>query len=186
MALPVIPHLFVTGPPGCGKTTVIRQVLASINPHVPISGFFTSEIREKGTRVGFSVKTIAGKEGILAHVNLRSPHRVGRYGVDVACFEEIVLSDLAAGNYFLYVIDEIGKMECHSKRFCEAVRELLSRNIPVIGTIASQGGGFIGEVRNRKDITIWPVTPENRSLLPRKILEFITPYLTQGPSEKNT
>ena len=69
----------------------------------------------------------------------------------------------------LIVVDEIGKMECLSRRFCDAVREALGAPIPVLGTIARQGGGFIAEVRRRADVRIVEVTPRNRDELPRTI-----------------
>ncbi|MCX7981626.1 MAG: NTPase [Syntrophales bacterium] len=170
-------RIFLTGLPGCGKTTIIKNVIEKIGPHLPISGFFTSEIRTEHTRVGFSITTTDGKEGILAHINFKSKYKVGRYGVDLAGFERIVLPCLLGKSSSLYVIDEIGKMECLSLPFCTAVRELLSREIPIIGTIALRGGGIIAEVKARKDIQIWEVTPANRDTLPMKILEKIEPFI---------
>lgn len=167
------PHLFLTGLPGCGKTTVIQNVLKEIGPQVPVSGFFTSEIRKDGLRVGFSVRTTAGKVGLLAHVDFKGHYRVGRYGVDVTGFEELVLPCLTPGRYAFYVIDEVGKMECLSEKFCAAVRRLLSREIPVLGTVALRGGGFMAEIRNHPGITLWEVTAANRSILPEKILKKI-------------
>ncbi len=41
------------------------------------------------------------------------------------------------------VIDEIGKMECLAPAFVEAARRALTGRVPVLGTIALAGGGFI-------------------------------------------
>ena len=50
------------------------------------------------------------------------------------------------------IIDEIGKMETlFSKKFNAMVQKILDNpNVVVVGTVAMQGGGFIGEVRHRK------------------------------------
>ena len=43
----------------------------------PVTGFFTREIKEEGRRVGFSINTLDGREGILAHKSIDSKYRVG-------------------------------------------------------------------------------------------------------------
>ncbi|MBI2218916.1 MAG: hypothetical protein HYU51_16645 [Candidatus Rokubacteria bacterium] len=48
-------------------------------------------------------------------------------------------------------VDEIGKMECLSRAFVEAVRALLDTAMPVVATVAARGGGFIEEVKRRRD-----------------------------------
>jgi nucleoside-triphosphatase len=42
----------LTGPPGCGKTTVIRRLVEQLGD-LRQAGFYTQEIRERGQRVGF-------------------------------------------------------------------------------------------------------------------------------------
>jgi nucleoside-triphosphatase len=158
-------NLFVTGLPGTGKTTSIRKVVERLPPGVTASGFYTAEIRESGGRVGFAVSTLDGQNGLLAHVRIGGRARVGRYGVDVRGFEDLVLPLLEAGRAGLYVIDEIGKMECFSLAFCDKVRALLDSGAPVLGTVALKGGGFIAEVKTRDDVALFEVTLRNRDRL---------------------
>ena len=61
------PVYLLTGRPGTGKTSIIKQVAA--DPRIKADGFFTEEIRERGTRVGFRLVTLDGLETVLAHVN---------------------------------------------------------------------------------------------------------------------
>lgn len=159
-------NLFITGLPGTGKTTLIRRVLDRLPSGVRASGFFTAEIREAGERVGFTVSALDGRSGSLAHVRIGGRVRVGRYGVDVAGFEDFVLPLLEPGGAGLYVIDEIGKMECFSQVFCGAVKRLLDSEAPVLGTVARKGGGFIAEVKARDDVALYEVTVRNRDALP--------------------
>jgi hypothetical protein len=94
--LPMTKNILVTGPPGCGKSTLIEKVVAIIQ--APVAGFFTREIREKGKRVGFSVASFDGRKGILAHVGMKSGPRVGKYGVSIGVFEDIAIPSLHAGS----------------------------------------------------------------------------------------
>ena len=161
-------NLLVTGRPGSGKTTVVERVVASL-PRGAATGFFTREVRERGVRRGFTIETLDGLTAVLADVGGDGP-RVGRYRVRLDGLEAVGVPALAPrpGVRFI-VVDEIGKMECLSRRFCDAVREALGAPIPVLGTIARQGGGFIAEVRRRADVRIVEVTPRNRDELPRTI-----------------
>lgn len=161
--------ILLTGRPGVGKTTVIRR-LADLLTSRAIAGFYTEEIREAGQRRGFGAATFSGGSCVLAHVSLRSRQRVGRYGVDVAAFEQLVLPELARP-CDLMLIDEIGKMECYSASFVDAARKLLESPTPVVATVAISGLGFIAEVKRRPDVTIWEVTRENRDALPRRVVK---------------
>jgi len=42
------------------------------------------QIREGGARLGFTLETLDGRKGVLAHRRLPGPPRVGAYGVDLA------------------------------------------------------------------------------------------------------
>jgi nucleoside-triphosphatase len=105
---------------------------------------------------------------VLADRAIKSRARVGRYGVDVAGFEDLVRPELARPSD-LILIDEIGKMECFSRLFVETVRGLLDGPVPVVATVAVKGGGFIAEVKARPDVLIWTVSQENRDGLPDQL-----------------
>jgi len=165
--------LLLTGVPGIGKTTVIRNVAADLAPD-PVRGFFTEEVRVAGKRRGFRIVTLDGREGRLADVDLRSPHRVSKYGVDVAGFESLALPVLEGAENdpsAIFLIDEIGKMECFSAAFVRATRDLFDRGSAVVATVALRGGGFIAEVKRRPDVEIVEVTRANRDTLPARIVD---------------
>jgi nucleoside-triphosphatase THEP1 len=73
------------------------------------------------------------------------------------------------GTIDAYLIDEIGKMECHCPQFITAVRRLLEGRVPLVSSIALQCAGFIAEVKQRSDVQISEVTHTNRSTLPGQI-----------------
>ena len=117
-------NIFITGPPRVGKSTIITALAAS-SP-LPKRGFITVETRHKGSRTGFEIHTLDGRRVRLSHVSIQSSRRVGKYGVDVEAFERLALPSLQASSpKDLIFIDEIGKMECFSDRFKQAVRAVL-------------------------------------------------------------
>jgi len=155
----------ITGKPGVGKTTLIRKIVEQIQP-VSMAGFLTTEIRFKGHRVGFELQGLNGDRRILAHVDLESRHRVGKYGVDTLGFEVFLEKlDLLNPQVQLIVIDEIGKMELFSSRFQRLVLEILNTKQPLLASIALHGNGFIKGVKQRPDVHLLRVTHDNRDHL---------------------
>jgi len=103
----------------------------------------------------------------MAHVDFRSLHCVGRYGVDLAAFEAVALPaiDPARSGARLIVIDEIGKMECFSARFRELAVAALDADCAVLATVALRGDRFVEELKARLDVSLLHVTRQNRDEL---------------------
>lgn len=99
-------HLFVTGIPGIGKTTRILQTvewLLSIqvledldlkHPYIPCAGITTEEVRdERGRRYAFDATGIHTQERVtVAHDEWyrKCKHTVGKYGIHLMSFEELL------------------------------------------------------------------------------------------------
>ena len=161
--------LFLTGIPGIGKTTVVKKVYSMAPDR--FAGFWTQEIREKDRRLGFEIVTTEGHRAPLAHVEFDSPHRVGRYGVDVRGFEEVVMPLLENALHRrdkIILVDEIGKMELLSRRFAEWVKEMLNSDVSVLATIPIKDvHPLVSKIR--REYPVIEVTLKNRNDLPREI-----------------
>jgi nucleoside-triphosphatase len=155
--------ILLTGLPGCGKTTALMQIIANLDPE-KVAGFYMQEIRQNKVRKGFSWTRLDGAAGILAHTDIKGPFKVGKYGVDVAGFEESVVPilDVEQSDAELFVIDEIGKMECLSEKFVAAVRRLFASEKSVLATVAQKGAGLISEVKNYPDAKVFNLTRQGR------------------------
>ena len=140
-----------------------------------LAGFLTLELREHGQRVGFEAIGLGGHRVILAHVRFQSLVSVGRYGVEPDSLVPLIDEEMVRppGTVDAYLIDEIGKMECHCPQFIEAMRRLLVGPVPVVATIALRGGGFIAEVKKRPNVQIVEVTHANRQALPEQIAAWV-------------
>ncbi len=165
--------LLLTGRPGIGKTTLLRRVVEELGER-PSAGFLTEEIRGKERRLGFRITPLGSEPRVMAHVDHPGPERVGRYGVDLAAIDGVVEDLLqAAPRAELVLIDEIGKMECLSQRFVNAMRTLFEGRRPIVATIAQSGGGFIAEAKRRRDAELREVELSNREGLVESVLSWI-------------
>ena len=155
-------NVFVTGPPRCGKSTVIEKLIRRVER--PMTGFFTQEIKENGRRTGFSIMTLDGKRGVLAHERMKSRFRVGKYGVNLEEIDQIAVPSMLPTNPDeIVVIDEVGKMECFSSLFRQTLMKILDSDHQVIGSIAQKGDRFIQDIKARDDVLVVNVSEKNRN-----------------------
>jgi nucleoside-triphosphatase len=163
----------ISGKPGVGKTTLVQKIIKRMES-INMAGFYTSEIRGTGSRLGFELQGLNGGCRTLAHVEIDSQHRVGRYGVDKDGFEKFLATlDLLNSDVELIVIDEIGKMELFSNRFRNLVCDALNADKQVLATIPLKGNDFIRGIKKRPDIHLLEVTHANRERLPEAIVKVL-------------
>jgi nucleoside-triphosphatase len=153
--------------PGAGKTTAAIRLAEQLRAaELPVAGFVTEEVRERGVRVGFGIETFAGERGVLAHVELPGPPRVGKYGVDLDALERLALPSLEPPAGGVTVIDELGKMELASARFRDAVTALFDADVPLVATVHAFRHPFTDELKRRSDVELIRLNKANRDELP--------------------
>ena len=170
-----IKNIFITGKPGCGKSSLIMEILKELDFNA--GGFYTKEIRESGIRKGFKITNLNGKEGILAHVNIKSPYKVSKYKVNTKDLEEIGVKSIlnALKENKIILIDEVGKMEMMSEKFKKTVRTALNSKNKVLGTIKMTPDPFTNKIKGRDDAKIFYLTRENREKIKKEIIRLLSP-----------
>ena len=135
-------RIFVTGPAGVGKTTLVERVAKEVERWgYIVGGMVTREVRRNGKRVGFRIIALdTGEEGTLA--SLRGTSHLpgipfGRYVVHVDEIERVAVPAIkrALVEADLIVIDEIGPMEYKSDEFARAVGEILKSEKPLLAVV---------------------------------------------------
>jgi len=156
--------IFITGQPGCGKTYLLRKACQSLAKRgLKCSGFLTEEVLEKGGgRVGFDLVTIP--DGFRRPFARKSPHkdwkqRTGDYVVDVHALEEVgvpTLQKASRDEVDVFVVDEIGRMELHSRKFQKEIVKLLANGRLLLASVAAPRYGhkvpFVESIKKRKGV----------------------------------
>ena len=152
------PVYLLTGRPGSGKTSLIKQALTGFRGRA--GGFYTEEIRTQGVREGFRLVTLDGHDALMAHTGYSKLFRVGKYGVDVGSLERVGVAALrrASRECDLVVVDEIGRMELFSDSFRHVVLELVAGGKRVLGTIMLQSHPWADAIKRDPRVNLLIVT----------------------------
>ncbi|HVP16497.1 MAG TPA: NTPase [candidate division Zixibacteria bacterium] len=165
----------LTGSPGVGKTTVILRIVESLKAKgYNVGGMVSREVRAGRDRVGFEILNVnTGRKGWLAHVVQKEGPKVGRYRVNIGDLESIGVEAItsAVATSDVIVIDEIGPMELHSKKFREAVLKAAESLKLLVGVVHWKATDtLINIIKDRDDAEVHVVTVENRENLPVQVL----------------
>jgi len=164
----------LTGVPGSGKTSVIKQIAAVYSSQA--TGFYTEEIRTDGTRSGFRLVSLTGEQAVLASTDFSSPYRVGKYGVDIDTLEKIGVPALLKDSP-LVIADEIGKMEMLSLRFREAVMSIIRSEQPMLATVMLHHHAWSDVIKNLPEVNLIMLNRENRDSVLYEILSWLKEIL---------
>jgi nucleoside-triphosphatase len=169
----LVKNLFISGTPGVGKTTLLREVTLARRDR--IGGFYTEHILSGRIRKGFMMRTFDGQERMLAAKGLKSPHKLGKYGVDLNALENVGVPalKLALMTKDLIVIDEIGSMEMMSERFRDALLECLTSTKPVLATIRAASQPFSDQVKKFADTQTVLLTKSNYATVKQQVKRWI-------------
>ncbi|MFX0058156.1 MAG: NTPase [Candidatus Hodarchaeota archaeon] len=171
--------ILITGPPRCGKTTLITQLINNyLNKNYKVIGFLTPEVREKGKRIGFDIQNIFSRERkILARIgDCHKSLKLGKYCIFIENLDNMIydLEKFDFKEIDLLVIDEIGKMELFSKKFQKFIKEIFKSELQLIATIGETLKHPIKEyILQQSDHITFNLIEENHANIFQKILTLI-------------
>ncbi|NQU18970.1 AAA family ATPase [bacterium] len=131
---------------------LIKKLAAQIT--IPKYGFYTEKIFKNGTRVGFKAVSLdSRREVVLAHVDFRSLHKVGKYKVNIKDFDSFLSEALKAfllREKAIVIIDKVGKMELFSGKFRGLILNILgSTETAIITTRTDLAEGWISKIKDK-------------------------------------
>lgn len=154
--------IFITGPPGAGKSTAIMAVTAGLE-HIPSCGMLTRERRRDGERDGFEVVVLPTAEtGLLASPDLPGTPRFGslrpdgtrRLGVDLQFLDERACPAIreALSHSKLVIIDELGPIQALSDRFRHLIDDITRSSAVLLASVAEDRDAWIASVISRSTL----------------------------------
>jgi nucleoside-triphosphatase len=169
--------VFISGPPGVGKSTVLDKARAMFQARgYKVGGVSCPEVRKSGVRIGFRVVDVASDiSDVLSEVKpgCGGP-KVGKYTVNLLDLDSVGARalDYAVREADVVMIDEVGPMELMSKAFQAAVLRAVNSPRHVMGILHwRMEHPLISAIRSRDDVEFEEVTPQNRDYLPMQIVE---------------
>jgi nucleoside-triphosphatase len=166
-----MPHnVLIAGRPGIGKTALIYRLYRDLTPLL-IRGFYKEAIYENEILKGFRLSTFDFKELILAHIHIEGPDRFNEFGLNLDGFDSIISKEFSLDKAVeLFLIDEIGPMECRSKFFRDKFVNLLDSDVPLIATLTSIEVLDTLSLKSRKDISLLKMTISNKDTMWKNVL----------------
>lgn len=163
-------NVLIAGAPGIGKTSLISRLYRDLTP-LFIRGFYKESIQEYRILKGYRLATFDFQELILAHIHIIGPDRIGEFGLNLDGFNRLITKQLTPDpKVELFLIDEIGLMECSSSQFSQMVIKIMNSKIPLIATLSSHEVLETLNINDREDISILNMTHKNRDTIWKNVM----------------
>ena len=171
----------ITGLPNAGKTeTLVRIVKKLEEEGYRVGGMLTKPFEKDGKQGIMIQDWQSDKEVMFADTDSNTGYRMGEYNVDTKQLDSVGTKAIEEAVHDektdIIIVDEVGKMEMLSEKFCDVVKEALDSDKMLIMTLHKKSrNSLLQDIRRRDDIRLLEVTPINKNLLPYKIEKILNP-----------
>lgn len=161
----MVNNIFLTGDIQVGKSTIINLIAKKLP--INVGGFKTLPCYEQNQLSSFYMENIngqpqVGRPSLIAYCRNQEWTAVtdtfNNFGVAILqrCLEE---------KTDIIVMDELGFFEREAYRFQELVQDCLDSEVTVLGVLKKANIAFLNLVKERKDLILLTVTPDNREII---------------------
>lgn len=169
-------NIFLTGTSGCGKSTMINNILDILN--IKYSGYRTLHYYINGKDKGFYINGYEDVEGNYSPISVKIGDKkcCGIKETFEIVGSEILRKSRENSSVKLILMDEIGVLESDAPKFKEEIIKCLNSNHLVIGVIKKKDSEFLNYIRFNKGniiIDIENKSNEERELIIDKIITII-------------
>ena len=174
-------HVFVTGPPGSGKSTVVNKTIELISDRIAArdrAGFIVAGfITYKGVDGDPNIYIESASEPLKRYAFAQSgPGGASGFRADVLENEGAALLE-DAPEADLICMDELGFMEDAAPAFKKRVMACLDGSVPIIGALREKRRGneisWHLPIKAHPSVTVLRVDECNRDGLPSRIVNII-------------
>ena len=163
-------HIFLQGPRGIGKSTVILRtldILASGNPLI-LGGFFTWNGGKTDPHV-YMRPARSGRENEICRLASYDAAKGGLIS-NISAFDvdgaRLLMESKDAD---LIIMDELGFLESGAEAFKQAVLDTLNGSTPILGVLRLGGVPWHEEIKRSLSVTIFEVDEKTRETLPQEL-----------------
>lgn len=163
--------LFLTAPPGVGKSTIIDTVVREYPGKT--RGIVAREVlNAEGKRQGFTSYNAACESRQFMFLAEPGKGAVGDFSVDVQAIDEFVVPELRAAlsEDGLVYADEIGRAQAKSAAFLAVLRDLVRSPKALLASIVYDDEPWSMEFKTNPHVCILEVNVQNRNALPAIVL----------------
>ncbi len=167
---PLAKHIFLQGEKGCGKSSLIKNILAHISKNANIAGFYTffNPISSDEKLLYLSpIQTKLGDQRLIMHWQSGT---ITTYNDTFESFGVKILNN--TDNADIIIMDELGRFEQKCESFKYNVYKTLNGIIPILGVLQIQNTqSWLDTIIKHPNVSILHVTAKNRNKIEKILIE---------------
>jgi nucleoside-triphosphatase THEP1 len=140
-----------------------KLLLALLEPlGVRARGFLQEPIHEEDELVGYTLRSLGGRQAWIAHISDAGPVRIGRFRVNVPEIDFVGTESLK-GEILpdrVFVIDEINRILLASRRLQIAIKDAFASGASVLATVEDRPPELVETLRKLPGVEAAHVTAE--------------------------